>query len=62
MPLTCENVAAWANTFGGVNGDLASPALLHFNPSNIIMMTAETSLAAAFCMTFAFLEIPKANV
>ena len=32
MPLICENVAAWANSNGGTNGDLANTPLFYFDP------------------------------
>ena len=32
MPLICENVAAWANSNGGANGDLANAPLFYFDP------------------------------
>ena len=32
MPLICENVAAWANSNGGNNGDLAKPPLFYYDP------------------------------
>ena len=57
MPLICENVAAWANSNGGTNGDLANAPLFYFDPDPV----QKSGRRRTSCSCFDHDNCPNAN-